>query len=61
MYFHSEYYISAIENLAFNLPHVYILGINNCASEEHEMFVSWHNKYDWKCTNYYAEIFQVIS
>ena len=24
------------------------------------MFVSWHNKYDWKFTSRYAEIFQFL-
>ena len=59
--FNSDYYIPEIGKLAFNLPHVYILGKNNCAGKCHCMFVSWHNKYDWKCTRNYAEIYQVLS
>ena len=35
--------------------------INQCAGKRNDMFVSWHNNYYWKCTNYCAEIFQVIS
>ena len=29
-YFHISFYIPAIQNLAFHLPHVRILGTNNC-------------------------------
>ena len=54
--FHSEYYIPANEKLAFNFPHAYILGRNNVLGKQHEMFVSWHNKFDCKCRHDYSEI-----
>ena len=28
--FHTSFYITAIQNLAFHLPHVHILGTNHC-------------------------------
>ena len=59
--FHSEYYRSEIEILVFNLPCVLILGKNNCSGKQHDIFVSWHNKYDWKCTRDYEERHQVPS
>ena len=30
LYFHTSLYIPAIQKLAFHLPHVRILGTNNC-------------------------------
>ena len=33
--------------MAFNLPHVYIIGKNHFADQWHYMFVSWHNKFEW--------------
>ena len=42
------------------LLYVYILGKNNCAGKGHEMFVIWHNKYNWKCTRDYTERCQVL-
>ena len=34
---------------------------NNCVGKRHGVFVSQHNKFDWKYTSGYAEIFQVLS
>ena len=45
----------------FILPHVYILDKNNCAGKWHDVFVSRHNKFDWKYTCDCAEICQVLS
>ena len=59
--FHLEYYIPEIENLNFHLPHAYIIGKNNCAGKQHDIFVIRHNKFDLKCTHYCAERCQVIS
>ena len=42
--FHASYYIPAIQNLAFHLPHVRIVGTNHCgemrrtAFKPHELF-----------------------
>ena len=51
----SEYYVPAIEILAFNIPHVYIIEYSQCASKLYDMFVSQHNNYDHKFTHGYAE------
>ena len=59
--FHSEYYIPENKQLAFHLPHVYILGKYHCASKQYEMFVSQQNKFDCKCTCDYTKICQVLS
>ena len=34
---------------------------NHCSSKWHDMFVSWHNNHDYKCTHDYSEICQVLS
>ena len=52
--FHLEYYIPAIEKLAFHLPNIYILGGNYCTGKQHDMFVSQQNKFDWKFKRDYA-------
>ena len=59
--FHSEYYISKIKILDFYLPHVYILGKNNCLGKQHGVFVSRHNKFDSKCKCDHAERCQLLS
>ena len=53
--FHSSFYTQAIQKLAFNLPHVCILGTNHCgeirctAFKQHELFQ------DVLCLRDYAE------
>ena len=53
--FHTNFYIPAIQKLAFNLPHVRILGANHCvklrrtAFKRHELFQ------DVLCRRDYAE------
>ena len=34
--FHTSFYIPAIQNLAFHLPHVRILGTNHCGNTRRE-------------------------
>ena len=36
--FHTSFYIPAIQKLAFNLPHVRILGTNYCGEMQHTAF-----------------------
>ena len=36
--FHTRYYISSIQKLAFRLPHVRILGTNHCGEMRHTDF-----------------------
>ena len=38
--FHSECYIQEIRKMDFYLPHVNILGENNCADKRYDMFES---------------------
>ena len=59
--FCSEYYISCIEKLDFDFPHIYIFEKNNWAGKLNGMFVLQHNDIGWKCTRDYAEILQVLN
>ena len=59
--FHWDYYIPSIEKLDCHIPHVYIFGKNHCEGKWNDMFLSWHNKYDWKGTCIYPEKCQVLS
>ena len=36
--FHTSFYIPGFQKLAFNLPHVHILGTNNCGAMQHTAF-----------------------
>ena len=36
--FHTSFYLLAIQKLAFHLPHVRILGTNNCGEMQHTAF-----------------------
>ena len=33
--FHTSFYILAVQNFAFHLPHVHILGKNHCGEMQH--------------------------
>ena len=52
--FHSEYYVPEIEKLDYHLPHVYILGGNDCEGKCHDIFVSRNSKFYCKCTHNYV-------
>ena len=64
--FYSEYYIPETEKLAFNLPHVDILGNNNYAGKRNNMFVSRkicpvlsvqvHSQYYYGCKSISMEV-----
>ena len=47
--------------LDFCLPHVYILGGDNCTGKRHDMFLSRHHKFDWKFIHDYEEICQILN
>ena len=36
--YHTSFYIPSIQNLAFNIPHVLILGTNNCGEMQRTAF-----------------------
>ena len=48
-------YIPEIQKLAFNLPHVRILGPHHCGKESHEAFKCWGNLHDVLCRRDYIE------
>ena len=51
--FHTSLYIPAIQSLAFHLPHVRILGTNNCGDKRREAFkCSSAKQYAFYCRDY---------
>ena len=59
--FHSEYYIQTIEKLAFSFTTTLHPQEKNSAGKWHDMFVSWHNNFDCKCTRDYTERCKLLS
>ena len=53
--FHIRYYIQAIQNLAFHLPHVLILGKNYCGEMQHMAFKRRELLQDVLCRRDYAK------
>ena len=53
--FHTSAYIPAIQNLAFNLPNVRILGTNHCGEMRHTAFKRHELFQDILCRHDYAE------
>ena len=53
--FHKSFYISAIQNLAFHLPHVRILGTNHCGEMRCTAFKQREFFQDFLCRRDYAE------
>ena len=52
-HFHTSLYIPAIQSLAFHLPHVRILGTNNCGDKRREAFKRISAKqYAFYCRDY---------
>ena len=52
---HTIFYITAIQKLAFHLPHVRILSTNNCV-EMRRIAFKWHELFqDIICRSDYAE------
>ena len=53
--FQTSFYIPAIQNLAFCLPHVQILGTNHCGEIQHTAFKPCELFQDVLCRHDYAE------
>ena len=53
--FHTSLYIPAIQNLAFHLPYVRILGTNHCGEMRHTAFKRSELFKDVLCLRDYAE------
>ena len=54
-YFHTSFYIPAIQKLAFHLPHVRILGKNHCGEMRRTAFKRCEFFQDVICCRDYAE------
>ena len=54
-YFHTSFYITSIQNLAFHLPHVRILGTNHCGEMRRTAFKRCELFQDVLCRRDYAE------
>ena len=53
IWLHEDFYIPEMKNLAFYLPHVRIIGTNNCGNTLHEAFkFCTANKYVFFCPDY---------
>ena len=59
--FHTSLYILAMKKLAFHLPHVHILGTNNCGNTRREEFKRRRENQDVLCRHGYAERVVAIS
>ena len=53
--FHTSFYILAIQNLAFHLPHVRILGTNHCGAIQHTAFKRHELFQDVLCSRDYSD------
>ena len=53
--FHTRLYIPAIQNLAFHLPHVRILGTNHCGEMRHTALKRRELFQDTRCRREYYE------
>ena len=58
--FQKEYYILSLEKLAFNLPHVKIMGTNNCGKQQRGAFKRLIGKKYFKTRRYFSETFDTI-
>ena len=54
-YFHTSFYITAIQKLAFHLPHVRIVGTNHCGEILRTAFKRRELSQDLTCRRDYAE------
>ena len=54
--FHTSLYIPEIQKLAFHLPHVHLIGTNNCGSTRCEEFKLCSANQDVLCQVNYSEI-----
>ena len=53
--FHTSFYIPAIQNFAFHIPHVRILGTNHCVKMQRTAFKLRELFQDVLCRHDYAE------
>ena len=53
--FHTSFYIPEIQKLAFHIPHVKILGTNNCGDSHRTVFKLSQSFQDMLCHRDYAE------
>ena len=53
--FHTSFYIKSIQNLAFYLPHVCIIGTNHCGNTHHQSFKHRRTFQDVLCCRGYAK------
>ena len=53
--FHTSFYIPEIQKLAFHIPHVQILGTNNCGDSRPPLFKRRESFQDVLCCRDYAE------
>ena len=53
--FHTSFYITAIQKLAFHLPHVRILGTNHCGVIQHTAFKQRELSQYFLCSRDYSE------
>ena len=54
--FHSSFYILEVQKLAFNIPHVQILGTNHCGDSRWTAFKLRESFQDVLCCHDYSEI-----
>ena len=54
--FHTSFYITAIQNITFHIPHVRILGTNHCGNTQREAFKRCSANQDVLCCHDYDEI-----
>ena len=59
-YFHKSLFNTEIKKLAFNLPHIRILGTNHCGNTCREAFKRCREKQDLLCHRDYADILLAI-
>ena len=53
--FNTSFYIPSIQNMAFHLPHVRILGTNHCGAMQHTSFKRRELFQDFLCRRDYSE------
>ena len=60
-YFHKSFYIPAIQQFSFHLPHVRILGTNHCGNTLREAFKRYSKNQDVLCRRDYAITFECFT
>ena len=53
--FHTSFYVPAVQNIAFHLPHVFILCTSHCGNTRFEVFKHRSAKQDMLCPRGYSE------